>query len=67
MGSNNLKAHAKKHVNLALTLNKSVFGKALILLAILGIVLYVMLFSAYPPAHDYFHELRHGLMAIPCH
>ena len=58
---------AKKHVKLLRTLNLSVFTKGVTLLAIVGIVLYTVLFTTYPPVHDYFHELRHGLMVVPCH
>ncbi|MCR9141832.1 MAG: CbtB-domain containing protein [bacterium] len=58
---------AKKHVRLLHTLNLTVLSKAAILLTITGIVLYAVLFTTYPPVHDYFHEMRHGLMMIPCH
>lgn len=58
---------AKKHIRLLQTLNLSVFTKGAVLLAITGIVLYTVLFTTYPPVHDYFHELRHGLMVVPCH
>lgn len=58
---------AKKHVRLMQHLNLTVLSKAAILLTITGIVLYAVLFTTYPPVHDYFHELRHGLMMIPCH
>lgn len=58
---------AKKHINLMQTLNLTVLSKAAILLTITGIVLYAVLFTTYPPVHDYFHEMRHGLMMIPCH
>jgi hypothetical protein len=34
---------------------------------IAGVVLHAVLFTTYPPVHDYFHELRHSLMAIACH
>lgn len=59
--------HARKHVRLTKTLNLSITRKAVILLAIVGIVLYVVLFSTTPTVHDFFHELRHKLMIIPCH
>ena len=58
---------AKRHVKLSQTLKLSVFTQGLVLLAIAGIVLYSIFFSTYPDIHDYFHELRHGLMMIPCH
>lgn len=32
-----------------------------------SVVLFTLLFTAYPPIHDFFHGLRHALMIIPCH
>ncbi|HJN08954.1 MAG: CbtB-domain containing protein [Pirellulaceae bacterium] len=58
---------ARAHVRLTSTLKASVFVKGLILLVIAGVVLHAVLFTTYPPVHDYFHELRHSLMAIACH
>lgn len=58
---------ARVHVRLTSTLTTSVFAKGFILLAITAVVLHAVLFTTYPPVHDYFHELRHSLMAIPCH
>jgi hypothetical protein len=36
-------------------------------LMMVGVVLYTLLFSGYPPIHDAMHEFRHALMLIPCH
>jgi len=58
---------AAAHVKLTKTLHASVFAKAFLLLAIVAVVLYAVLFTTYPPVHDYFHNIRHSLMAIPCH
>ena len=58
---------ARKHVRLTTTLHLSTVAKAVILLAIVGVVLYSVLFSTTPAIHDVFHELRHALMIIPCH
>ena len=58
---------ARKHVRLTWTRHFSVTRKAVILVAIAGIVLYAVLFSTTPAVHDFFHELRHHLMIIPCH
>ncbi|MEK6248332.1 MAG: CbtB-domain containing protein [Planctomycetales bacterium] len=58
---------ARDHVRITSTLKASVFAKGFIILAIAGLVLHALLFTTYPPVHDYFHELRHSLMAIPCH
>ena len=58
---------AKKHIRLTRSLQASATKKGLIILAILGITLYTVLFTTTPAVHDYFHELRHGLMIIPCH
>jgi hypothetical protein len=32
-----------------------------------ALVLYTVLFTTYPPVHDFFHEIRHSLLLIPCH
>lgn len=58
---------ARKHVLLTAKLNLSTFSRGTILLAIVGFVLYSVLFSTTPATHDFFHELRHSLMIIPCH
>lgn len=50
---------ARKHVRLTATLNLSTCSRAIVLLAIVGIVLYSVLFSTTPAIHDLFHELRH--------
>lgn len=57
----------RKHILLTAKLNLSTFSKGIVLLAIAGIVLYSVLFSTTPAIHDFFHELRHSLMIIPCH
>lgn len=38
-----------------------------IVLAVTALVVWAVLFSSYPPVHDYFHELRHSLYVVPCH
>lgn len=58
---------ARKHVLLTAKLNLSTFSRGIILLVIVGFVLYSVLFSTTPAIHDFFHELRHSLMIIPCH
>jgi hypothetical protein len=58
---------AVKHIRLTQNLNLSLWMKALIVLLIVAIVLHAVLFTTYAPVHDYFHELRHSLMIIPCH
>ena len=58
---------AKTHIKILRKLNLTVYMKSLVFLFIVGIVLYTLLFSTYAPVHDYFHNLRHGLMLIPCH
>lgn len=67
MQQRRLYKQARSHVRLTRTLHLSVLLKGVILLAIFGVVLHAMLFTTYPPVHDYFHALRHNLMAIPCH
>lgn len=58
---------AKRHLRITRHLKMNVAQKALITLAIIGVVLYTMFFTTTPIVHDYFHELRHSLMLIPCH
>ena len=58
---------AKRHIKLSQTLKLSVFTQSLVLLTIVGIVLYSVFFTSYSDVHDYFHDLRHGLMMVPCH
>lgn len=62
-----VRKQAHKHIRLLDTLHLNVFTKGFIFLSIVGVVLYAVLFTTYPPVHDYFHEIRHGLMMIPCH
>ncbi|HYX39066.1 MAG TPA: hypothetical protein VE954_38670 [Oligoflexus sp.] len=58
---------ARRHLRITRRLKINVLHKSLITLAIVSIVLYTMFFTTTPLVHDYFHELRHGLMLIPCH
>ena len=48
-----------------ITLN--VVSQVTVVLVVVAIVVWAMLFSNYPPVHDFFHELRHSLYVIPCH
>lgn len=58
---------ARRHLRITRRMNISLLRKAFIMLAIVGVVLYTMFFTTTPFVHDYFHELRHSLMLIPCH
>jgi hypothetical protein len=58
---------ARRHLRITRKLKLGILHKAFITLAIIGVVLYTMLFTTTPLVHDYFHELRHNLMLIPCH
>ena len=58
---------ARRHLRITRHLKMNVAQKAFITLAIIGVVLYTMFFTTTPIVHDYFHELRHSLMLIPCH
>jgi len=42
-------------------------NQAFIFFSLTSVVLFTLLFTAYPPIHDFFHGLRHALMIIPCH
>lgn len=53
------------HQTFGITLNAVV--QITVLLAVVALVMWAMLFSNYPPIHDFFHELRHSLYVIPCH
>jgi ABC-type spermidine/putrescine transport system permease subunit I len=58
---------ARRHLRITRNLKLGILHKAFITLAIVAVVLYTMLFTTTPAVHDYFHELRHNLMLIPCH
>jgi len=50
---------------LHVTLNMVV--QIVLVLAVVAVVTWAVLFTNYPPVHDFFHELRHSLFVIPCH
>lgn len=58
---------AKRHIAMTKRINFSTTKKAMLILGIVALTLYVTLFSMTPMTHDFFHEFRHGLMLIPCH
>ncbi|MCP4298689.1 MAG: CbtB-domain containing protein [Proteobacteria bacterium] len=45
----------------------SLITKSLFFTSVVTLSIYVVLFTTYPPIHDYFHEIRHALAIIPCH
>jgi hypothetical protein len=51
---------------LALPLS-SLAGQLTLLVAMVGVLLWVLLFSGHPAVHDELHSLRHSLYALPCH
>lgn len=53
--------HEKKSIALSMTVQLA------LVLIMVGVVLYAVLFTTYPPVHDFFHELRHSMLLIPCH
>ncbi len=53
------------HRTIGVSLN--VVAQVTIVLFVAGLVLWTVLFTNYPAAHDFFHELRHSLYVIPCH
>jgi cobalt transporter subunit CbtB len=57
--------HEQKHMRKRRFLSLPVQLTAV--LVMVGVVLYTLLFSTYPPIHDAVHEFRHSLMFIPCH
>lgn len=54
-------AHETRNVFLNATHHVAIF------FVLTAVVLFTLLFSTYPPIHDFFHGLRHALMIIPCH
>ncbi len=58
---------AKQHIRLTKRLNITVMQQCFLVLAIVGFVLYTVLFTTTPAVHDFFHEFRHNLMLVPCH
>jgi len=53
------------HQTIGITLNAAV--QVLVVLAVVALVAWAILFTEYPPLHDFFHQLRHSLYVIPCH
>jgi hypothetical protein len=49
------------------TFHVNAYAQAALFLAIVGVVLYTVLFTTYKPVHDFFHSLRHSLVIVPCH
>ncbi|MBI3267557.1 MAG: CbtB-domain containing protein [Planctomycetes bacterium] len=56
-----------RHIRLTRALNLTLKAQAVILFAIVGVVLYAVFFATTPAVHDFFHEIRHSMMIIPCH
>lgn len=42
-------------------------AKLFLFFTLITVVLFTLLFTTYPPVHDFFHGVRHALMIIPCH
>jgi cell division septal protein FtsQ len=38
-----------------------------LVLALVGFVMWMVLFSDYPKTHDFFHNFRHSLGIVACH
>ena len=57
--------HDLSHQTVGISL--SIFAQVSIVLAVVGLVLWAVLFTTYMPVHDFFHPLRHALYVIPCH
>ncbi|MBI5367306.1 MAG: CbtB-domain containing protein [Planctomycetes bacterium] len=56
-----------RHIRLTRTLHIDLKAQAFLLFAIVAVVLYAVFFSTTPAVHDFFHEIRHSMMIIPCH
>lgn len=48
-----------------ITLN--IFVQIAVVLLVVAVAAWAILFTEYPAAHDFFHQLRHSLYVIPCH
>ena len=59
--------HVNEFVHRRLNVMLNVFAQVGLVLFVVAVVLWTVLFTNYPPVHDFFHELRHGLYVIPCH
>jgi hypothetical protein len=57
--------HETSHETKNVFLNK--VNQVFIFFTLTSVVLFTLLFTTYPPIHDFFHGLRHALMIIPCH
>lgn len=57
--------HEKAHKTENIALHTS--SKAVIFVSLIAVILLCVLFTNYPPLHDFFHGLRHSLVIIPCH
>lgn len=57
--------HETSHETSNVFLNKA--QQVFVFFSLTTVVLFTVLFTAYPPIHDFFHGLRHALMIIPCH
>lgn len=42
-------------------------SSAVMFFILTAVLLFTLLFTTYPPIHDYFHGLRHAIMIVPCH
>lgn len=60
-------ATARAYLRLFAGANLNVALRLLLMATVLAVALYVILFSTTPAVHDFFHELRHSLMIVPCH
>ncbi len=58
---------ATRTMNRTATISINLVIQAVIFLAIVGLVLWTMLFTPYGNVHDPLHALRHALYIIPCH
>lgn len=58
---------ATRAVTRTATISVNLMLQAVVFLAIVGLVLWTMLFTPYANVHDALHALRHALYMIPCH
>jgi len=59
--------HVTEQSKQTLHVNLNMVIQIVLILAVVAVVAWVVLFTNYPPVHDFFHELRHSLFVIPCH
>jgi cobalt transporter subunit CbtB len=54
-------------IRTSLPFNPGFSAKAIMLLGLSAMILYLVFGATYPPVHDLVHDFRHSLAIVPCH